>query len=241
MKKVITRENERANLGADILLYIAITIIGYIIMNLSWQSVFNPMEDISILFFIFGFFSVVTYFITRRKDDYEFLIFALINICVAAFIIYFTNNPDSGYTLVDAVLIYSLAIVFNKMFHVFKLLKRKNLNALPKLAAALLLVFLGTFIVSGLYTKLDDGIIILAYYLITFGILSLFEPLLAIVLTNKKVERFLMVLLSYELDDEEDEKKKIDIVIKKNKVKKIVKKDKPDVIKKKKKKKETIK
>ena len=102
-------------------------------------------------------------------------------------------------------------------------------------------MLLGIFMISSFYYKVEDHIFILGYYLITFGVLSLFEPLLALVMTNKKVERFLMILLSYELDEDDEEEfepKKISVVTNKKKTKKIVKKDKPEQPKKKKKKKE---
>ncbi|MBR2137901.1 MAG: hypothetical protein IJ966_01175 [Bacilli bacterium] len=241
MNKRVIREKDNGILAADMIVYIAIALIGYIILNLSWKTVFNPLEDIAILFFVFAFFSIVTYFINRRKEDYEFLIFSLINVLIAAFIFYFNANPDSGYTLKDAVLIYAVLNVINKIIHIRKLLVNRNLNALPKIAVTVLLVLLGIFMISSFYYKVEDHIFILGYYLITFGVLSLFEPLLALVMTNKKVERFLMILLSYELDEDDEEEfepKKISVVTNKKKTKKIVKKDKPEQPKKKKKKKE---
>ena len=98
----------------------------------------------------------------------------------------------------DAVLLYSIANVLNKGFSCSKLLDKKDFNFFPKVSVTLLLLFLGVFVVASLYNKVDVGIMILGYYFIIFGLLSLLEPFNEVLLKNKKFDTYLLNLLSYE-------------------------------------------
>ena len=60
MNKRVIREKDNGILAADMIVYIAIALIGYIILNLSWKTVFNPLEDIAILFFVFVLMLLLT-------------------------------------------------------------------------------------------------------------------------------------------------------------------------------------
>ena len=67
-------------------------------------------------------------------------------------------------------------------------------------------MLLGVFIVSALYTKIEVGSLILGYYFIIFGLLSLLEPLISILTRNIKLENYILEFLSY---DNKEEKKEI--------------------------------
>ena len=198
MKREVLKEFDRKYLGVDIVLYSIFVAVGFIILNIDTQELFNIVECTFTLFYIFGFFALFAYFINRVEDDYEFLIFGFINVCVATFIMIYSTYPNTGFILADAVLIYSIANVINKGYHCKRLLEKRDINFFPKVSITAFLLFLGVFVVLSLYSKVQVGSIILGYYFIIFGLLSLLEPLVCILTKNAKFEQYVLNMLAYD-------------------------------------------
>lgn len=235
MKKIVIKEFDKAYLIVDIMLYTVFVVTGFILLNFSDIELLNPIRYASPLFFMFGFFSLLAYFLNRREGEYELLIFGFINVCIAAFILIYVSFPNSAFIMADAVLVYSLANVINKGYSCKALLEKKDINFFPKVSVTILLLLLGVFVVSSLYTKIEVGSLILGYYFIIFGLLSLLEPLITILTRNVKLENYIMDFLSYENKEEEAEEivKKIPNKQKVSPIKKISKKKKTTQITKK--------
>ncbi len=206
MKKVVIKEFDKTYLILDIMLYTIFAVVGFILLNFSEIELLNPIKYASPLFYMFGFFSLLAYFLNRREGDYELLIFGFINVCIASFILIYISFPNSAFIMADAVLVYSLANVINKGYHSKILLEKKDINFFPKAAVTILLLLLGVFVVSALYSKIEVGSLILGYYFIIFGLLSLLEPLISILTRNIKLENYILEFLSY---DNKEEKKTI--------------------------------
>lgn len=223
MKRKIFKESDRTLIGLDMMLYVVFVTMGYLILTVTDCLSVDPIELSSPLFYMFGFFSILVYFLNRRKGNYEYLIFGLINVVTATFILRNTFYVDSGFILGDAILIYSIANVLNKGYHTKKLMDQKNINFIPKLVVTVLLTFLGVFVVFCLNDKVEAGSLILAYYFIIFGLLSLFEPLIYILSRNVTISNYLYSILNYEKEE---------VNIKKKKILKEVKKRKPVVVEK---------
>lgn len=204
MKRVIIKEFDKTYLILDIMLYTIFVVVGFILLNFSEIELLNPIRYASPLFYMFGFFSLLAYFLNRRQGDYELLIFGFINVCIASFILIYVSFPNSAFIMADAVLVYSIANVINKGYHCKLLLNKKDVNFFPKASVTILLLLLGVFVVSALYTKIEVGSLILGYYFIIFGLLSLLEPLISILTRNIKLENYILEFLSY--DDKEDKK-----------------------------------
>ena len=200
MNKVILKEFERKYLIVDILFYSVFVVLGFLLLNCSDVGIEDPIQYGPYLFYLLAFFSLLAYFVNRRKDDYELLLFGFINVVTATFILIYTNYPDSGFIMGDAVLLYSIANVLNKGFSCSKLLDKKDFNFFPKVSVTILLLFLGVFVVASLYSKVNVGIMILGYYFIIYGLLSLLEPFNEVLLRNEKFDKYLLNLLSYERD-----------------------------------------
>ena len=208
MKREVLKEKREKFLGVDIILYSIFTIVGFILLNLESTDIVNLTECTYTLFYMFGFFSLFAYFLNRVIDDYEFLIFGFINVCVGTFIMVYSNYPDAGFILADAVLIYSIANVINKGYSCKRLLEKKNINFFPKAAITIMLLFLGVFVVSSLYSKVEVGTIILGYYFVIFGLLSLLEPLICIISKNVKVEKYILNMVNYNVEEEKKKEEK---------------------------------
>ena len=202
MKKVVIKETENNLIILDIMLYVVFVVVGFILLNFSDIELLNPMEYASPLFYMFGFFSLLIYFFNRSNRDYELLIFGFINVCIASFILVFQTFPNTGLILSDAILVYSICNVINKGYSCKTLIKNKDLNFFPKVSITILLLFLGVFIVSSLYLNSEVGSLILGYYFAIFGLLSLFEPLMSILIKNVKFETHMLKLLNYEAKEE---------------------------------------
>ena len=131
MKKVVIKESERAFLGIDIMLYTIYAAIGYILIGFPEVELLSPMEYVPVLFFMFGFFSLVAYFLNRRSDDYEYLFFGLINVTVASYILINTLYGNDPFIMSSAIILYTVAVILNKFYHVNKLCKNKDIKFCP--------------------------------------------------------------------------------------------------------------
>lgn len=205
MKKII-KESDRTFLLIDFMLYMLYIVCGYILLRYPEIEVLQPIRYVTPLFYLFGFFSLIAYFMNRRSEDYEFLFLGLINILTGSFILFFSYYTDTGFILGNALLIYSITMVLNKGWHTIKLSRENNVNMFPKFAITILLTLLGILVTSNLYKEMTLQTLILGYYFISFGVLSLFEPIMIIILRNKKIRKQLISLL-----EEENKKEKITI------------------------------
>lgn len=226
MKKIVLKEIDKNLVILDIMLYSVFVVTGFILLNFSDIELINPIRFASPLFFMFGFFSLLVYFMNRQSRDYELLIFGFINICVGAFIMLYVTFPNTGFILADAVLVYSVANVINKGYTCKELMAKKDINFFVKLSVTILLLLLGVFVVSSLYNKIEVGSLILGYYFIIFGLLSLLEPLMSILINNVKIERYILNTLSYDVKEEVKKEEKIE---EKKPVKKVTNKTKKEV------------
>lgn len=206
MNKVVVKEFDRTLLGVDIMLYTIIAVVGYLTLKFSSIDTIKIIDYVPPIFYMFAFFSLVAYFVNRRPNNYEFLLFGLINVIVGSFVIVNLSYPESGFILGNAVLIYSIANVLNKGYHTKRLLEMKDINVYTKLAITILAALLGLLIIFNLYQNNIFQSLVLGYYFMTFGLISLLEPLLMIVMKSPKVEAYLVNLLE---DEEVTEKKEI--------------------------------
>ncbi len=198
MNKVVLKEFEKKYIIVDIIFYCVLVVLGFMLLNFAEMGLSNPIKHAPFMFFSIAFFSILAYFVNRRKDEYEFLLFGFINVVVATFILVYTAYPDSGFILADAVLLYSIANVLNKGYSCKKMVEERDINFFTKVSITALLLFLGVFVVASLYNKVEVGVLILGYYFIIFGLLSLLEPLNSIVLENPSLQKRIFNALSYD-------------------------------------------
>ena len=198
MRRRVVKEFDKTIYAIDIMLYAIMGIIGYMLLQFSSMPNLDIEQYIIGIFFIFGFISLLAYFLNRRKGDYEFLFFGAINILVAAFIKLNAVHNDLNYIVSVSLLFYSLAYFLNKIIHVCKLVKEKNLNSIPKISVSLLVVVLTLVTMVTVYTKFDVAIMIYGYYFIGFALLSLIEVLLILLFNGKTFRKKLIDMLNYD-------------------------------------------
>lgn len=198
MRRRVVKEFDKTIYAIDIMLYAIMGIIGYMLLQFSGMPNLDVEQYIIGIFFIFGFISLLAYFLNRRKGDYEFLFFGAINILVAVFIKLNAVHNDLNYIVSISLLFYSLAYFLNKIIHVCKLVKEKNLNSIPKISISLLVVVLTLVTMVTVYTKFDVAIMIYGYYFIGFALLSLIEVLLILLFNGKTFRKKLIDMLNYD-------------------------------------------
>lgn len=206
-------------LGVDAFLCLIITIIGYILLKNPQLEVLKPLAYSSAIFYMIAFFALIAYFVDRRKDDYEQLLFALNNIIVGTYLIISSTKPNSGQVLGDAVLFYSIFNFINKGYYATKLSKENNVDTFPKTAVCIILLLLGILVINNLYNEITMQTLILGYYFLAFGVLSIVEPLVIYILRFPKIHNYFQNLMEEE-NQLKKESKETKTEIKKVEVKK---------------------
>lgn len=197
MKKVF-REFDKSLYSIDIMLYSIMSFMGFFLLNLEISAEVEIYQYTISYFFIFAFFSILAYFLNRRKGDYEFLYFGLINICVSAFIMFNKTNTDIYYIIGNSIIFFILTYSLNKVISCYKLIKSKSINYLPKTAITILIVILSIILLVELKWKMDVAYMIFGYYFLGFGLLSLIEVLLIILFNGKTFRKELIYVLNYD-------------------------------------------
>ena len=196
--KRIFKEFDRTLYSVDIMFYSIMTLIGYFLVNSDLYGGVQIYQYMITVFFVFAFFSILSYFLNRRKNDYEFLYFGLINICVSAFLLLNKTNTDIYFIVGNSVLFYVLSYTLNKVISCYKLIKKKSLNYMPKSAITVLIVVLSVIVIVELKGKMDVAYMIFGYYFLGFGLLSLIEVLLIILFNGKSFRKELIDVLNYD-------------------------------------------
>lgn len=191
MKKVLFRETDKCLLIVDIILYNLICLIGIAILYTEGIEYLNPLNYCFVIFFIVAFFSLIAYFSNRRKDDYEFLLFGLINIYVGSFSLIYSTYKQFWIILGCAMLVYTIANILNKGIHIKALDEKNSVSAVSKLSILSLLTILTLFTAINLFLHDKIESTILGYYFLAFGLISLIEPYLYIIVSNKKLSKYL--------------------------------------------------
>jgi len=239
MNKVVLKEFKREYILIKIIFYGLFALVGFELLHFSNIGFTNPIKYVPVMFYTFAFLSLLTYFANRIKGNYELLYFGLINVVVGTFVLVNNKYPNSGFILADAVLLYSVLNVINGGFACYRLLKEKNLNVFMKMAITFMLLFMGVFVVSAIYDKVDQGTLILGYYFTAYGLLELLELFTTIVVGNKKLQEKMLNYIDFgekEKEEKKEEKKEEEAVVKEEKKKEIKTTPKKNTSKKKKKK-----
>lgn len=191
MKKIILKEFDRTIIVIDIMLYVVIAFMGNMIVNIPEIENMSVMEYTPSIFFMFGFFGILAYFLNRREGNYEFLLFGLTNVVVGTFVFVNRFYPDSSFILGNSLFIYSLFNILNKGYHTRKLMMNRDINCYVKLSVTILLFLLGLYVAINLYCGNTIEYLVMGYYFLVYGLVSLLEPFLFIIIKNPSIEVYL--------------------------------------------------
>lgn len=191
MNRVIFNESKKNYAFVEIMLYLVVTLLGFVLLSQEYLPR-DILTYLFIIFYVIAIFSLLAYFSNRREDDYESLIFCLVNVLVGTFALLNHNHYDERLILSLSILLYTLSNTINKWYHALVLDEKKDLFVISKASTTFLLAVLGLFTsIAFLSMKLIDKDF-LSYYLIAFGLISLIEPFLRILVNNHTVKKYLM-------------------------------------------------
>lgn len=197
MKKII-KESNKKYLVVDYILYTIYIIIGFVLLRHPELEVLQPIKYITLLFYLLGFFSLISYFINRRKDNYEFLFLGLINILTGSFTLIYYHYPDKGFILGSCILIYSISSAINKGYHTIVLSRKDDTNMFSKAVTAIMLCLLGYLVISNFYNNTTMYTLVIGFYFLAFGIISIIELIINLVISNHEINKKLLKLINTE-------------------------------------------
>ncbi len=208
MKK---KKIEKASFIAKIIFYAIYVIIGIILLKYPEIELLEPMRYSTPIFYVLGFLSIIIYFIHREEDNYEELFLGLINILAGSYILFYSYYSNTSFILGNTILVYSIAVLLNKGWNCIRLSRANDIKMFPKFAVTILLTLLGTLVINNLYSNITMQTIILGYYFLCFGAISLMEPFMTLIIKNKKINKYLMDVLEEEYKRETKTIKKVDV------------------------------
>ena len=209
MNRVVLKEFKKEYILIKIVFYGLFALVGFELLHFSNIGFTNPIKYVPFIFYTFAFLSLLTYFGNRIKGEYELLYFGLINVVVGTFTLVNNLYPDSGFILADAVLLYSILNVINGGYTCIKLFKERNLSAFMKTAITIMLLFMGVFVVSAIYDKVEFGTLILGYYFVAYGLIYLLEIFVNVVIGNKSLQRKILSYIDFEKDKSENKEENV--------------------------------
>ena len=210
MKRRVIKEVSKSIYAIDIMVYAIMAVVGYLLLSGTMSTTVDVEDFVVSTFFIFGFFSLLGYFLNRREDDYEFLLFGEINVFVAIFVMASKNNGDMNFVISCSLMVFAVTYLINKLLSVFKLFKKKSINFIPKCAIAIITFILSILAVFSLYKKIEVAYMIYGYYFIVFGLLGILEVLLIILMNGKSFKKKMLKFLDYK-EEKKEVRKKVEI------------------------------
>lgn len=192
MKKNL--KNIDLNLITQLALSIVILLIGGALMIFKTFGLNDIILYVSILFYMFSFFSVICYFIKRKDGDYEILLLSLINIIIATFM-FVLKNDDSTMVLGLGMLVYTVLVLCNRGYKIYNLRNDNNFMWIIKFIATFLITLVGILTSINLFTNVTVETLMFGYYFISFGFILLIEDLIELFVTEDKFEKIISILL----------------------------------------------
>ncbi len=213
MKK--TLKNINITLISQLVLSLIVLLIGILVMAFKRFGLVDINLYVSLLFYIYAFFSIIAYFIKRKEDDYELLLLSLINIITATFV-YVFREDNLSMILGGAMCMYTVLLVINRGYKVVVLSKENSYMWIIKFIVTFLIAFLGILTASNLFNDITVQTLLFGYYFISLGFMLTMENVIEMVVTEEAFKRILYKIVK---DDEqspsdlnlEEIKKELDI------------------------------
>lgn len=179
-------------LNIDLTVFILMFIVGIVTMINPIIGFNAPALYSSIIFFILTFFSFFSYFIIRNhKEGYENLFFSLICAITAAYLFVF-EYASLSYGLGSAYLTFTLLNTINKIYHIEKLKKDNNSLWILRSIFLILILFLSILTIQNFYREISSvQTIMIGYFLITYGVLSIVEIFILDKVSSSTFEKFI--------------------------------------------------
>ncbi len=191
MNRIIFKESGKCHLCVDLILYLLITVIGFIVLFSNCLNN-NILDYLYAIFYVIAIISLIAYFSNRRLNDYESLLFCLINVFVGTFALLNYNYINEYVILSLCIFMHTICNAANKWYHSSLLDEKNDPFLISKASMTFLLAILGLFVSMSFYFHSLLGYEFLGYYFIAFGLISLLEPLMKILIKNSIISKYLI-------------------------------------------------
>lgn len=186
------------HLIANLILSVIVLIMGIVIMIFKAFGLTDIILYVSVLFYIYAFFSIIAYFVKRKEGDYELLLLSLINIIVATYMFVFQKD-NLPMILGSAMTVYTILVVANRGYKVLMLKNQNNFTWVVKFIMTFLLAFIGILTTINLFNETTVQTMMMGYYFITTGVLMTIESSIELFVTERAFNKIVSKLV-----DEED-------------------------------------
>ncbi len=188
------KEKDKNRITVDIMFYFVYIFVGELLVWYPNFLVVSSLNEYVIrVFYMFGAFCLLAYFLSKRKNDYEYLFLSLINMITGAYII-FGECGNRFNVLGKCILLYTVLLIVNKAYHSYILGKDKNIEMLPKIGITFVLIILVVLMFVNSYNY--NHILFIGYYFIVIGELSLLEIGIRLLIKEEKVNKHLKFMLN---------------------------------------------
>ncbi len=178
----------KLNYLIDIVTYFSVLVLGIVMVALSFGKVDNYVLFIMTFFYILSAILLLSYFLYRKDSNYEKLFLSLVSAIMTG-ILFYISDFKSLICLGTSLFIFITLVVIVKSIGIFGYHKNKGLKCEVKSIVTLFIALAG--IMSGyiLTNQFFFQLIIYGYFFIVFGLISLFEPIILILLDYKKITK----------------------------------------------------
>jgi len=195
VKKTI--KNIDLNLISNLVLSIIVLLMGVMIMIFKSFGLIDIVLYISILFYIYAFFSTIAYFIRRKENDYELLLLSLINIITATFMFIFKED-NAPMILGTGMTIFTILVVANRGLRVLQLKKENSFMWIIKFIVTFLIGFLGMLTMLNLFNEVTVQTMMFGFYFMSLGFMLIIESIIEIFITDDTFKKILSKILEDE-------------------------------------------
>lgn len=209
-------KNLNISLVSNLILSVIVIIIGIITTVFKSFGLADIVLYASILFYVFAFFSIITYFVKRNKGDYETLLLSLINI-ITATVMFVLKGQDELMVLGLGMTLYTIMMLFNRMYKIICLKSENSFMWIVKFVTTFLIGVLGVLTAYNLFNEVSVQTLLYGYYFITLGVIMTLENTIDLVVTDDKFDKAMKKVIA-----EEDSKNKLEEI----KEEKVVKEEK---------------
>ena len=195
MKK--TLKSIDLSLIGQLILSIIVLLIGLVVMIFKSFGLIEIVLYASILFYIYAFFSTITYFIRRKEGDYELLLLSLINIIVATFMFVFKKD-NVPMILGAGMTIYTILLVCNRGYKILSLKRENSFMWIVKFVVTFLIAFLGMLTTFNLYNEVTVQTMMFGFYFMSLGFMMTIENIIEIFITDASFRKILSKVIEEE-------------------------------------------
>ena len=166
---------------AELVTYLVMFLIGVFAIAFPVLGFHKPVLYSAVIFLVLAFFSFGGYFYTKEnKVNYELLIFSLICIVTACFML-IAEPLNVSNVLGTGFLGFTVLTVLNRIYYIYNLKRRDNELYLLRSIALILLLFIAILSIQNFYRSYSEvRSIIIGYYFLSYGAIAFVEMLLSI-------------------------------------------------------------